>query len=52
MNSNHEILGIHLDGNEGRVDAEGFVKEFDILGVKDSEKIQKNHVFTRIRPDL
>lgn len=32
LNSNHEILGIHLNGNEGEVDVEGFIKEFDLLG--------------------
>ena len=45
-------MGIHLNGNEGEVGVEGFIKEFDLLGTDNLEDIKKHHVFTRIRHDL
>lgn len=41
-----------MNGNEGEINVEGFIKEFDLLGSKNLEDIKIHQVFTRIRHDL
>jgi glutamate mutase epsilon subunit len=47
LDQNHSILGIHLAGNEGTVDALGFMNPFDEDG-KQVEDIGIHNIMTRI----
>eukprot|EP00347_Sterkiella_histriomuscorum_P005610 403355936 len=46
LQNNHTILGIHMLGNEGETDTQGFVK------VIKKKQVSKSHVYTRIQPSL
>jgi len=48
LKSNHTILGIHLMGNEGDTDTQGFVK----INKNAKDEVAKSHVYTRIRPSM
>lgn len=43
LNENHTILGLHFMGNDGHVDAEGF-----LLGKSKSLMINESHLYTRL----
>lgn len=50
LEDNHILLGLHLEGNEGSIDALGFIQPHDLKGMVDSEDPSRHHIFTRIRP--
>ena len=63
LSENHSILGLHFGGNEGEVDALGFIQPHSHNGykedpnyagklIKDIENVGRYSIFTRIRPDL
>ena len=51
LDQNHTLLGLHLAGNEGTVDALGFIIPFDEEG-KQIENIGVHSIMTRIQPNL
>ena len=48
LDQNHTILGIHLQGNEGTVDALGFFNPFHADGNQEQEDIGLHSLLTRI----
>ena len=66
LSENHTILGIHLGGNEGDIDAFGFIKpkkdafkrdprdpkNLNKRKIVDIEDVGKMSIFTRIKPSL
>ena len=51
LDQNHTLLGLHLAGNEGSVDALGFINPFDEDG-KQVENVGVHSIMTRIQPNL
>lgn len=41
LTENHTILGLHLIGNEGDIDPQGFIKRHDPEGILQEEDITK-----------
>lgn len=52
LKHNHSILGLHLSGNEGKVDGLGFIKEYEKSGLGEIDDLAKHLVYTRIPPTL
>lgn len=52
LDENHTLMGIHLEGNEGSIDALGFMQPHDLKGMVDREDPFRYHIFTRISPEL
>ena len=51
LDQNHSLLGLHLAGNEGTVDALGFINPFDADGTQ-VENVGVHSIMTRIQPNL
>ena len=51
LSDNHTILGLHMAGNEGETDAQGFIKPHDHSGQIDNN-VASFSIFTRIQPNL
>jgi len=52
LGKNHTILGIHFGGNEGDIDAEGFIKRHGETALIGPEDTAKHALFTRLQPHL
>jgi len=52
LDENHTILGLHLAGNEGVIDAMGFINHYDEDGLVDKEDVGLHCLFSRINPSL
>ena len=52
LEDNHVLLGIHLEGNEGAVDALGFIQPHDSKTVVSGEDPSRYAIFTRIKPEV
>ena len=51
LNENHTIQGLHLIGNEGDIDAQGFIKKHDPDGILLEGDVANTWIFTRIQPN-
>ena len=52
LQKNHQILGIHLTGNEGKMDGMGFIQAYQEDGLGRQEDLAYHHIYTRMTHKL